>query len=251
MVRTASPLPDSGAETLHVKGARLLGDRSGGLYWPTRATLVVADLHLEKGSAYAVRGQFLPPYDSAATLAGLEALVARYRPERVICLGDSFHDDGAAARLSDGDAARLAALVEGRDWVWIRGNHDPRPPRDWGGRVARELTLGPLVFRHEAAAGSPISGEVSSGEVSGHFHPKATVKLKVKRITSRCFVTDGRRLILPAFGAYSGGLSVLDPAIAGLFGKDFEVLVPGRRGLYRFPRKALVPLPRNNSHVRK
>lgn len=245
MIRTASPLPDNGAETLRVNGARLVGDRSGGLYWPAQATLAVADLHLEKGSSYAVRGQFLPPYDSAATLAGLEALVARYRPERVICLGDSFHDDGAAARLSDGDAARLAALAEGRDWVWIRGNHDPRPPRDRGGRIARALTLGPLVFRHEAEAGSP-----GCGEVSGHFHPKASVKLKVERITSRCFVTDGRRLILPAFGAYTGGLNVRDPAIAGLFGKDFEVLVLGRRGLYRFPGRALLPLPRNNSRVK-
>ena len=167
MTRTASPLPDNGAETLRVNGARLVGDRSGGLYWPAQATLAVADLHLEKGLGLrGPRPVFCRPTTAPPPLAGLEALVARYRPERVICLGDSFHDDGAAARLSDGNAARLAALAEGRDWVWIRGNHDPRPPRDRGGRIARALTLGPLVFRHEAEAGSP-----GSGEVSGHFSP--------------------------------------------------------------------------------
>lgn len=227
--------PDSGAETLTVNGARLLGDRSGGLFWPGQSTLVVADLHLEKGSSFAARGQFLPPYDTAATLIGLEALVTRYRPARVICLGDSFHDRQAPERLAAADATRLQGLTADRDWVWICGNHDPQPPEAWGGRVAAELTLGPLVFRHEAESGRP-----SPGEVSGHFHPKAAVRLRAKRITSRCFVSDGRRLILPAFGAYTGGLSVLDPAISGLFARGFEVLVLGQRGLYRFPKKALV-----------
>ncbi len=223
------------AAPLDVNGARLTASNEGALLWPERHTLIVADLHLEKGSAYAARGQFLPPYDTAATLARLSEVLRRFRPRRVICLGDSFHDSGAPARLSAVDGARIRDLTEAcEDWIWICGNHDPAPPARWGGRVEAQVTLGSLVFRHE-----PADGRSCAGEVCGHFHPKAAIRVRSKRLTGRCFVTDGRRLILPAFGAYAGGLNVLDPAITGLLQRDFQVHLIGRRKIFAFPRGAL------------
>ncbi len=224
----------SAVAEIAVNGARLLGGLDGALFWPARKTLVVADLHLEKGSSYAAGGQLLPPYDTAATLAGLETAVARHRPERVICLGDSFHDAGAAERLSGRDGETIRRLTATCEWIWICGNHDPAPPENWGGRVAPELTLGPLLFRHE-----PEPQRAVAGEVCGHFHPKAAVRVRSKRLSGRCFVTDGRRLILPAFGAYTGGLNVLDPAIAGLLQRRFQVRLLGRQRIFAFPRAAL------------
>ena len=202
------------------------------MWWPARQTLVVSDLHLEKGSGFAARGSLIPPYDTAATLARLAEAVARLDPHRVICLGDSFHDGGAAARLSAGDARTLTGLTAARDWIWITGNHDPAPPADWGGRVVEELVDGALVFRHQARPGA-------MGELSGHFHPKASVSTRARRITARCFVGDGQRLILPAFGAYTGGLDVLDPAISGLLDRGFHVHLLGRSRLYSLPRRGL------------
>jgi len=220
---------------LRVNGADLLADLSGALFWPERQTLVVADLHLEKGSSFATQGRLLPPYDSAATLRRLGEVLQRLRPSRVICLGDSFHDVGAAERLSAADQVSLTRMTGAHDWIWIRGNHDPAPPQDWGGSVETEVTLGALVFRHEAETNG--SG---AGEVSGHYHPKAAVKVRARRLSGRCFVTDGRRLVLPAFGAYAGGLSVLDPAISGLFRRGFGVHLLGRNSVFRFPATALV-----------
>ncbi len=224
---------DKGGRLL-VNGVELLADLSGALIWPARRLAVVADLHFEKGTAYADRGQFLPPYDTAATLDKLEAVVARHRVERLICLGDSFHDAAAAGRLDPAQGRRLKGLTAGLDWTWIAGNHDPAPPQDWGGTVAGEITEGALTFRHEAQATS------RGGEISGHFHPKAAVRIRGKRVTAPCFITDGQRLLLPAFGAFTGGLSVLDPAIAGLFRQGFQVTLLGRNGLFAFPKKALV-----------
>jgi DNA ligase-associated metallophosphoesterase len=223
--------------TLRVNGAALVADGSGALFWPARRTLMVADLHLEKGSAFATRGILLPPYDTAATLQRLAAAIARHRPARVVCLGDSFHDAGAAARLPPDQAALIGRLTAAHEWIWLAGNHDPAPPADWGGRVEREITLGPLVLRHQAAEAGP-----APGEVSGHYHPKASVRLRARRFTGRCFVTDGRRVILPAFGAYAGGLDVLDPAVAGLFPRGFRVRLLGRSGVYDFPKRALAPV---------
>ena len=228
------------SETLHrsgrllVNGVALQADVTGALLWPERRLAVVADLHFEKATAFAVRGQLLPPYDTAATLDKLENVIARHRVQRVICLGDSFHDRAAAERLDPAQAARLKALTSRLEWTWIAGNHDPVPRDDWGGSVAEEITLGALTFRHEAAA------TARGGEVSGHYHPKASVAVRGRRITAPCFVTDGRRLILPAFGAFTGGLSVLDPAIAGLFRKGFQATLLGRNGLFAFPWQALV-----------
>jgi DNA ligase-associated metallophosphoesterase len=150
-------------------------------------------------------------------------------------VGDSFHDENAAERLAQADGDRLRELTGACDWIWIAGNHDPRPPADWGGRVEAEVTIAPLVFRHQA-----LEGTRAPGEVSGHYHPKARVRLRTGRASARCFVTDGRRLVLPAFGAYTGGLNVLDPAIARLFAKDFRVHLLGRQAIHVFPRAGLL-----------
>ncbi len=219
---------------LLVNGVELQGDVTGALIWPARRLAVVADLHFEKATAFARRGQFLPPYDTAATLDKLEDVILRHGVERVICLGDSFHDGEAAARVDSVQAARLQALTARIEWTWIAGNHDPSPPDDWGGRVLEEVTEGALTFRHEAAP------DARGGEVSGHFHPKAAVTLRGKRISAPCFVTDGRRLILPAFGAFTGGLNVLDPAISRLFRRGFQATLLGRNGLFAFPQRVLV-----------
>ncbi len=221
-------------ERLVVNGADLRADISGALYWPAMDALVVSDLHLEKASSFAARGHLLPPYDTAATLRGLEALVARLDPARVVSLGDSFHDSAAADRLGRAAAERIRALTRGRDWIWICGNHDPAPPDHWGGEVAPELTLGPLVFRHEAQSEGSWAGEVS-----GHYHPKASVRVRSRRLTARCFVTDGQRLILPAFGAFTGGLDALSPAIARHFGSGFIAHLLGRDRTFAFPSTAL------------
>ncbi|HYE47983.1 MAG TPA: ligase-associated DNA damage response endonuclease PdeM [Azospirillaceae bacterium] len=220
-----------------LNGARLEADLSGALWWPERGWLMVADLHLEKGSAFAERGRMLPPYDTAATLARLEALCAALSPARVVCLGDSFHDRRAAGRVAEADGRRIAALAAATDWVWIAGNHDPAPPAEWGGRVVEELAEGPLVLRHEARPGTV------AGEVSGHFHPKAAVRTRGGRITGRCFATSGSRLILPAFGAFTGGLNVLAPAIAGLLAPRFSVILIGRDRLHALPADRLAPDP--------
>jgi DNA ligase-associated metallophosphoesterase len=214
-------------------GAVFQADLNGALYWTDEATLVVADLHLEKGSSFAQRRrpQFLPPYDTSATIERLERLLAHHNPGRVICLGDSTHDSGAAERMDTADATRIAAMTAGRDWIWITGNHDPEPPAGWGGSVLREIAIGNIVFRHQAGATPP---DADSCEISGHFHPTASVSTRAARISGRCFAGDGRRLVLPAFGAYTGGLNVLDPAIARLFDLAFDVVMLGRRRLFAF-----------------
>jgi uncharacterized protein len=217
-----------------LNGAQLQALADGSLYWPDWNTLVVADLHLEKGSAFASRGQMLPPYDSRTTLAVLATTLARLRPDRVICLGDSFHDAQASDRLSPQDRAVLGKLVSDVDWIWIAGNHDPAPPADLGGRVRADWLEGPLVFRHEAEHGS------RPGEVSGHFHPKASVQTRARRLSARCFIEDGARLILPAYGSYTGGLSVWDPAINGLFPKGFSVHLATGRAVVRVPKARLL-----------
>jgi uncharacterized protein len=210
-------------------GADMIATMSGALFWPDTATLVVADMHLEKGTSRAKAGVLLPPYDSRATLAVLAGAIQRWQPERVIALGDSFHDAGAGGRLDAADRHGLAGLIEGRDWIWIAGNHDPAPPPAIGGRIATVLTLGPLVFRHQAG------DEATVGEVSGHYHPKAVVRVAGGRISTRCFVTDGRRLILPAFGAFTGGLSIDDEAIRSRLGSGCTAYALGHRRVHVIP----------------
>ena len=221
------------AAMVSLNGAELMLDPSGAAWWAERSTLLVADLHLEKGSSFAKGGRLLPPYDTRATLERLAVVLRRYRPARVIALGDSFHDREAAARMAAADAALLERLVAEHEWIWIAGNHDPAPPTALGGSVRAELALAPLVFRHQ-----PEPGYVA-GEVCGHFHPKAAVRARGRRISGRCFVTDGGRMVLPAFGAYTGGLDALDPAISELFERQVRVYLIGREAIYLFAAERL------------
>jgi DNA ligase-associated metallophosphoesterase len=224
---------------ISLAGAVLHADLAGALVWAEESTLIVADLHLEKGSSFAGRRrpQFVPPYDTRATIDRLERLLANHAPRRVICLGDSVHDGAAADRMGDDDAARIAAMTGSCDWIWVAGNHDPEPPSGWGGSILREIAIGNIVLRHQASKAEPDAG---SGEISGHFHPTASVATRAARVSGRCFASDGKRLILPAFGAYAGGLNVLDPAIARLFGLAFSVVVLGRQRMFAFPKARLL-----------
>jgi DNA ligase-associated metallophosphoesterase len=197
---------------ISLAGLSLVADCAGALYWPEQALLVVADLHLEKGSSFAARGVLLPPYDTAAALARLAMLIARYAPRVVVALGDSFHDDGGPARVSAEDRTAIAALQRGRDWIWIAGNHDPEPVRGLGGTSVESLAVAALTFRHAPAI------EAVAGEIAGHLHPVARVNGRGRTVSRRCYVTDGRRLVMPAFGAYAGGLNIRNPAFADVFG---------------------------------
>lgn len=218
---------------LAVNGAELIARPSGALWWPLRKILVVADLHLEKASAFARTGRMLPPYDSAETLLRLSAEITALKPKQVIALGDSFHDRHGPARLPSPCVNHLTDLVRDRDWLWIAGNHDPAPQGPWGGSVAEQAIIGPLVFRHDATPGS------ACGEVSGHYHPKAAIRMRGQRYSARCFASDARRLILPAFGAFTGGLDVLDPTIAGLFGAEFWAYLTAPDRVLAVPRHRL------------
>ena len=202
---------DQGARTstVSIAGVTLLVDVSGALFWAEQSLLVVSDLHLEKGSSFAARGVLLPPYDTAATLGRLAAVVTHYDPRGVIALGDSFHDRNAHGRLAPADRDAIAALQARRDWIWVSGNHDSDLPRDLGGVVAGEVAIGPLTFRHEP------SGAV--GEIAGHLHPKARVATRGRAMERRCLACDGERAVMPAFGAYAGGLSIRDTAFARIF----------------------------------
>jgi DNA ligase-associated metallophosphoesterase len=192
-----------------VSGVTFTADLSGALHWDDERLLVVSDLHLEKGSSFAMRGVLLPPHDTTETLARLDAVVARYQPRTVIALGDSFHDREAHDRLSAAHRATLTTLQAGRDWIWIVGNHDPDLPRNLGGSIASDVGIGPVVFRHEPTG--------AAGEIAGHLHPKARVSRRGRSVERRCFASDGERAIMPAFGAYTGGLSIRDLAFAAIF----------------------------------
>lgn len=216
--------PSPSMSQITVNGADLVADHAGALWWPERRVAVVADLHFEKGSALG-----LPPYDSRETLERLERLCDRLAPAQVIALGDSFHDRRAEERIDEADGTRLIRLTSGCDWVWIEGNHDPAPAGLWGGRVAEEIVVGPLVFRHQAEEGR------AAGEVSGHYHPKLSVAVRGRMVTGRCFLSDGLRLVLPAFGAFTGGLDARDPALRRLFGRGLAAHVLGVSRVVRIP----------------
>jgi DNA ligase-associated metallophosphoesterase len=206
------------------------------LYWPEESLLVVSDLHLEKGSAFAKRGVLLPPYDTATSLAGLARLIERYTPRVLIALGDSFHDADGPVRMSDLDRIKLRGLQRGRDWVWIAGNHDPHLPPDIGGRFADVLALGALTFRHQPSDNAPTC------EIAGHLHPVARVAQRGRAVSRRCFASDGHRVVMPAFGAYTGGLNVRDQAFAGLFGAlGFTAHMLGAQRLYAIAGERCLP----------
>ena len=215
-------------------GETLVLDLSGALWLPEHRTLVVSDLHLEKGSAFAARsGQFLPPYDTRETLANLHEAVARLDPARVVCLGDSFHDAQGPARLDVADRALIAALQEGRDWIWISGNHDRAVQDGVGGRFADTLAVGGLMLRHEPAAAR------EPGEVAGHFHPVGKVAMRGRAVRRRCFVLDGTRLVMPAFGALTGGLNVRDKVFDDLFPGGFTAHLIGDGRVFAISRTML------------
>src|SRR4051794_15955748 len=213
------------AGTVTIAGVTMVADLSGALFWEAERLLVVSDLHLEKGSSFARRGVLLPPYDTAATLSRLAAVIARHDPRTVIALGDSFHDRDAHERLSEPDRDAIAALQARRDWIWIAGNHDPALPDDLGGAVASEVAVGGLVFRHQPTG--------AAGEIAGHLHPKARVSTRGRSVERRCFAADGERLVMPSFGAYTGGLSIRDLAFAKIFQSlGFMAHVLGDRRLH-------------------
>ena len=215
------------AAPIHLAGERLMLDPAGGLLWPAVGLLAVSDLHLEKGSSYARHGQLLPPWDTHATLDRLALLLRRYQPRIVIALGDSFHDADGSTRLPSGELSRLRAMTAAHRFIWVQGNHDPVPPSGVGGEWVETFATASLVFRHQATAGA-------QGEISGHHHPKAAVPARGGSVSRPCFVSDSRRLMMPAFGAYTGGLDVRDPAIARLFPRGGRVFLLGRERLFSF-----------------
>jgi hypothetical protein len=219
---------------IEVSSVIFIADTGGALYWPEEGLLAVADLHLEKGSSFAARGVLLPPYDTAATLARLARLIARYAPRCVVALGDSFHDGGGPARLAEGDREALHIMQRGRDWIWITGNHDPEPADGIGGNFIETMVLAPLTFRHLPTGGS--------GEISGHLHPAARISHRGRAVTRRCFAADRTRLVMPAFGAFTGGLNVRDAAFADLFGTlAFTAHLLGDDQLFAFAAKRCLP----------
>jgi DNA ligase-associated metallophosphoesterase len=217
------------AAPLHFYGERLMLDPEGAVYWPAKRVLIVSDLHLEKASAAAMRGSLLPPFDTRVTLDKLHRLIRHYQPAAVIALGDSFHDTRGVERMHGADRARLIQMTKDTHFVWITGNHDAAAS-GLPGESVEQWQEGIFSLRHQAAA-RPASRNV---EISGHYHPKASVNTASLRISRPCFVTDAARMILPAFGAYTGGLDVRDPAITRLFPRGLRVFLLGQTKLFSF-----------------
>jgi uncharacterized protein len=234
LIQAVQNLAESTGNLIVLAGVPLLADPRGALYWSEHGLLAVADLHLEKGSSFAARGQLLPPYDTATTLARLSHLITDYAPRCVVALGDSFHDGGGPARLGASDRESLHIMQRGREWIWIAGNHDPDPADGIGGSFTDALTVGPLMFRH-LPNGAP-------GEVSGHLHPVARISHRGRAVSRRCFAADKMRMVMPAFGAFAGGLNVRDAAFADLFGTlAFTAHLLGDGRLYSFTAKRCLP----------
>ena len=227
-VRGAGMIP----APLHLAGERLLLDPQGVLAWPARRLLAVADLHLEKGSHFARRGCLVPPYDTRETVMRLISALRRHSPRRLVLLGDSFHDAEGSTRLPPSELALLRRALDGLEGVWVLGNHDPVPPEGLPGEAQESWAEGPFLFRHQADPALPRTGPV---EISGHFHPKATMPTRAGGVTRPCFVADPRRVILPSFGAYTGGLDLRDPALAGLFRRGGRAFLLGRDRLFSMP----------------
>ena len=210
-------------------GETFVATPDGALHWPAEQALLVADLHLEKASWYAIGGQFLPPYDSLATLTALANVVQRTGVRRLYCLGDSFHDRFGCDRLPEQARALLLELTGALDWTWVLGNHDPGFADHCGGRLAEEELVAGIILRHEAVRADPRA------EISGHFHPKYRLSLKGRSVSRRCIVASDTKLILPAFGSLTGGLDASHPEIVRNVGAGAAALVPLEDRLLRFP----------------
>ncbi|WP_246739432.1 ligase-associated DNA damage response endonuclease PdeM [Martelella sp. HB161492] len=209
-------------------GHALVCDPSGAAFFPELSLLVVSDLHLERGAAHARRGSLLPPYDTRLSLSRLASVIDRYQPQRVVSLGDSFHDRRGSAEMQDHSRQLLSGLVEGRDWVWINGNHDPDGVADLPGRALDQWDFAGLCFRHEPGPGL--------AEICGHLHPSATLRRRDKNVRRPCFAMDDKRLMLPAFATLAGGLDLKHRAFAGLFAKDrLTVHLLGADRVYSLP----------------
>jgi DNA ligase-associated metallophosphoesterase len=231
-----TPVAIVGATVEARLGDALVAAQPEGALWIEDArTLIVSDLHLEKGSSFALRGQMLPPYDTHAALTKLDMLMARLQPDIVVSLGDSFHDGGGPARMGERDRALLQSLIGRCDWIWVEGNHDGRAPETLGGVFRETLHLGALVLRH-----APTEGE-APGEIAGHLHPCAKVSGRGRAVRRRCFATDGKRLVMPAFGAFTGGLNICDRAYTNVFPDGAIALVLGRDRILPAPQSRLLP----------
>lgn len=207
-------------------------DLTGALYLADHDVLLVADLHFEKGSSFARRGMMLPPYDTRETLAALAEAVTRFDPRLVVALGDSFHDVGGPDRLGEEERAALARVQVGRDWIWVTGNHDRTLPEHIGGEVAHEMALGPFTLRHEPVAGA-------QAEIAGHLHPVGKVVMRGRATRRRCFLTDGKRCVMPALGAYAGGLNACDAAFKPLFPNGFTAHLIGTERIFAIAKAML------------
>jgi uncharacterized protein len=214
---------------LSFAGQRFFAGAEGALHWPAEDALLVADLHLEKASWFAAGGQMLPPYDSLATLQALSSDIERTGVRRLFCLGDSFHDRLGCDRLPADARELLTGLTSKLDWVWIVGNHDAGFVDHCGGRIEPECEVGGIILRHEAVLGDPCP------EMSGHFHPKLRLNLRGRSVSRRCFVASSTKLILPAYGAFTGGLDAGHPEIVRKVGQGASALVPVTDRLLSFP----------------
>ncbi len=214
---------------LSFAGHEFFASPEGALHWPAEQALLVADLHLEKASWFAAGGQMLPPYDSLATLQALAGEIEAAGVERLYCLGDSFHDRFGCDRLPADARELLTGLTARLDWVWIVGNHDAGFADHCGGRVEQECEVGGIILRHEAVAGDP------GPEMSGHYHPKLRLSLRGRSVSRRCFVASATKLILPAYGAFTGGLDAGHPEIVRKVGRGASALVPVTDRLLKFP----------------
>ncbi len=199
--------------TVKVNDARITCDCSGAAYWHAEKLLIVADLHLEKSSCFARHGQLLPPYDSERTLKRLKTVVEKYQPQTIIALGDSFHDNQASLQLSETNRQLLEDIITHHEMIWIAGNHDDEKT-EFAGQWTHEIRIGSLLFRHEPLAGT------QKGEIAGHLHPALRISRRGMSVRRFCFASDGNRMILPAFGAYAGGLDLTHKAFYNIFDKS-------------------------------
>ncbi len=226
--------------SIDISGQIFIPDRSGALYFPDQQSLVVADLHFEKGSSFAKSLNHIPPYDTRTTLRNLIDVCKRYDPRRIIALGDSFHDTYAHRRLNSVDSEAIQSLTDAHDWIWITGNHDPRPPVGFSGHVEEEISLGALTLRHEPQP-------YPQSEIAGHLHPCAVLFVRGRRFRRRCFASNGDRIVMPSFGAYTGGLNVLDVAFSSVFADRFQVWLIGGEDVHRVTSDKLRPDPQSSA----